>query len=179
MSVRATLAAAYDREAAGYEARFAAQQRPKIERLAAMLPPPAPDAAVLDVGAGTGLARALWPDERWFGCRWVGVDLSAGMLRIARARGDLAVRADACALPFRAAVFSRVISVTGLVLPEHVLPALRSMVRVVDGGGWIGLSVREPLFSAVESAVVGLPVARVLIDAFEGERLVTLHRRAR
>lgn len=120
----------YDRSAATYDARFEAQQAPKIHGLLAALP--ANLTPRLDAGAGTGLAARLT------GLSFVALDASAGMLRHAigaRVQGDL------YRLPFTDAAFGVAICVTALIDFDDPTPALDELLRVLRPGGWLGVSV--------------------------------------
>lgn len=91
----AAVRAHYDREAAGYHARFSSGLLGRLrarERAAVMeLLDPRAGERVLDAGCGPGFdARPLM--ER--GCAVVGVDLSPAMVAVARARGVDASVAD-------------------------------------------------------------------------------------
>jgi ubiquinone/menaquinone biosynthesis C-methylase UbiE len=89
---------------------------------------------VLEVGCGTGLVLAR---IQRFARSARGVDLSAGMLERARARGLDVCIGSASALPFPAASFD--VSCAFKVL-AHVRPialALREMARVVRPGGHV------------------------------------------
>jgi SAM-dependent methyltransferase len=92
--------------------------------------------SILDVGCGTGaLARSL---ERT-GYRVVGVDASAGMLKVFRGEGGHALaEALSDALPFRSGSFDLVITVATLhhvSAPEVVRRTLAEMVRVARPRG--------------------------------------------
>ena len=133
---------AYDRDAPGYDVRFAGQQRAKYEVIARLVPPPGPG-LVLDVGGGTGmLAPALVKhDARWGDARFLVIDLSRGMLEQARARGLDTLQADARRLPLRRGVAHRIICVTGLVETAHVERALVSAARVCAPEGLVAFSL--------------------------------------
>src|SRR3990172_3879375 len=80
---------------------------------------------VLDVGCGTGVHLDLY---RRFGCRLHGIDSSASMLAIARARlGQAAAlhRGDASAMPYGNGSFDLEIAMLAL---HEMSPALRSAV---------------------------------------------------
>ena len=89
---------------------------------------------VLEVGCGTGrlLARIAG-----FARRAVGVDLSAGMLAHARARGLDVVQASATALPIATASVDVACSFKVLAHVPDVRGALSEMARVVRPGGWV------------------------------------------
>ncbi|MCS7110084.1 MAG: class I SAM-dependent methyltransferase [Candidatus Caldarchaeum sp.] len=77
---------------------------------------------LLDVGCGTGLFKVFLRGAG-VGCEYVGVDVSAGMLRKARERLDESthlVQADAHRLPFRDKAFSMVFAFT---VVHHLNPA--------------------------------------------------------
>ncbi|MEZ4359472.1 MAG: class I SAM-dependent methyltransferase [Kofleriaceae bacterium] len=89
---------------------------------------------VVEVGCGTGLLLAR---ARSFARSAVGVDLSAGMLAHARARGLAVAQGSATALPLATA--SRDVAYCFKVLAhvEDVRAALAEMARVVRPGGWV------------------------------------------
>ncbi len=69
---------------------------------------------LLDVGCGTGLSGETLEEA---GHRWVGVDISADMLRVAQRReveGDLVHRDMGSGLPFRQGTFDGAISVSAI-----------------------------------------------------------------
>ena len=97
---------------------------------------PAEGSRLLDVGTGTGLAALSF--DRGFA---VGVDLSPGMARMARARGlgPVAIAA-AIDLPFRDETFDTVVSAFMLHLVPKYETALFDMARVLRRGGRLGIA---------------------------------------
>ena len=91
---------------------------------------------LLDVGTGTGLAaRSVDAGIA------VGIDVSAGMLRIAREKGlDRVALAAAIDLPFRDGTFDAVVAAFVLHLVPKYETALFDMVRVLRRGGRLGLA---------------------------------------
>jgi len=91
---------------------------------------------LLDVGTGTGLA-ALAVE----GGTPIGVDISIGMARIARAKGlERVALAAAVDLPFRNDTFDAVVSAFVLHLVTKYETVLFDMARVLRRGGRIGLA---------------------------------------
>lgn len=87
---------------------------------------------VLEVGCGTGLildriARTAK--------RAVGVDLSPGMLELAKGRGLEVHESDATSLPFEDATFDVAVSFKVLAHVENIGRAMAEMARVVRPGG--------------------------------------------
>lgn len=94
--------------------------------------------SVLDVATGTGLVlRALRQRDEGPGMRMVGLDVSPGMLAVARAAlpGAEFVEADATVLPVDSASVDLVTCVTGLQIFPDADAAIREWVRVLRGGG--------------------------------------------
>ncbi|RSN19567.1 SAM-dependent methyltransferase [Streptomyces sp. WAC 05977] len=95
------------------------------------------DGEVLEVAVGTGLNLPLYAD----GVTLTGIDLSDGMLSIARARAErlgrpvTLRRADAHDLPFDADSFDTVVCTLGLCAIPDDGKALREMARVLRPGG--------------------------------------------
>jgi len=127
----------------------------------------------LDVGCGTG---RLMEDLRRAG-RVVGVDLSGGMLRVAREQGrGCAARAPSDRLPFADATFDVVFSVAlmhHLVAPERVARTIREMVRVARPGGYVVIwdhNPRNPFWPVIMRRVPQDTGEERLVPAREMER---------
>ena len=90
------------------------------------------DRDVLEVGCGTGLImRRLEKVAK----RICGVDLSEGMLRVARSRQLHVAQADATSLPFADESFDAVVCFKVLAHVQDVRTALAEMARVLRPGG--------------------------------------------
>ncbi len=89
---------------------------------------------ILEVGCGTGL---ILERVAQFARRAVGIDLSAGMLEKAKARGLEVQEASATALPFPDASFDVAYSFKVLAHVEDIQLAMSEMARVVRPGGWV------------------------------------------
>lgn len=94
--------------------------------------PHAAGAELLEVGCGTGL---ILDRLRPLCHRAVGVDLSPGMLALARERGLEVVQGDATALPFEDGSFDVVVSFKVLPHVEDLRTALSEAARVTRPGG--------------------------------------------
>jgi ubiquinone/menaquinone biosynthesis C-methylase UbiE len=105
----------YDRVAASYDQRYTSTPYEGVEQaLRSFLSAPSKATAVLEVGCGTG--RWLRFLEDTAAVRAIGVDLSQGMLSLARrqVQGSRLVRARAEQLPLAAASFDRIFCVNAL-----------------------------------------------------------------
>lgn len=89
---------------------------------------------LLEVGCGTGL---ILTRTREFARSARGVDLSPGMLALARARGLDVVEASATSLPFADETFDVAYSFKVLAHVRDIERALSEMTRVVRKGGFI------------------------------------------
>jgi arsenite methyltransferase len=104
------------------------------------------DSYVLDVGCGAGMTPCFL--VRKYGCRVVGVDISAGMVERSRERAQregVAHRvefrvADAQDLPFEDALFDAVITESVTSFPEDKQKAVNEYARVTKPGGYVGLN---------------------------------------
>lgn len=104
-----------------------------IDRLESdLILPWSPGKDVLEVGCGTGLIlEKVAPVAH----RAAGIDLSEGMLGLARKRGLEVYKADACSLPFEDESFDLVYSFKVLAHVEDINTALKEMSRVTRPGG--------------------------------------------
>jgi len=136
---RRLLAAAYDRSAAGYDERFRELQRPKFRAAAPHLIAP-PDSLCLDAGGGTALFQEWAQEEKpgLLAARWLVIDLSLGMLLVARGRAALVVAADLARPPLRPASCALVCAFTSLL--DEVPRALRELAALVQPGGRLVVS---------------------------------------
>jgi len=102
---------------------------------------------VLDVACGTGLVARLAAPRVAPSGSVVGLDVSEGMLAVARAHAaevGLAIdwqRGDAAALPFADATFDVIVCQAGLQFFSDKPAALREMHRVLARGRMVALSV--------------------------------------
>lgn len=94
---------------------------------------------VLEVAAGTGCNLLFYPP----GCSITAVDLSSGMLKIARQRAEKLglnitfIQADAEQLPFGAGAFDTVVSTLSTCTFPHPVRALNEMSRVCRPDGLV------------------------------------------
>ncbi len=103
----------------------------------------APHHRVLEVGVGTGLSFAHYPE----GSNVVGVDFSAGMLRQARRRVSASkagsqvelMQSDAQHLPFPDASFDRILAAYVLTVVPDTALAVRELLRVLRPDGRVVL----------------------------------------
>lgn len=95
----------------------------------------APRPLVLDLASGTG-DFSLLVEAQYPGARSIAVDLTEGMLRLARERGvERAVCGDACRLPFPDGVFDCVFVGYGLRNFPSLATAVREIERITRPGG--------------------------------------------
>ncbi len=156
----------WDKQSAGYDKTMAAMDRRFFGESRRWACEQA-EGDVLEVAVGTGLNLPHYPD----GVRAPGVDLSAGMLALARRRATglahpVTLRqADAHALPFPDASFGTVVCTLGLcAIPDHE-KAIDEMVRVLRPGGVLILvdhvESANPLVRVVQRVMdlVSVPLA--------------------
>lgn len=148
MSIRAE----YDQAAADYDRRWARYNERSLDFVAAWF---VEDrlGRVLDVGCGTGnLLRHVGQDALGMD-EYVGVDLSPGMLRVARAKAAASslraewITADAGKLPLRDASFDTVVTASALHYWDDLDAGLAEIRRVLRPDGHLLLAdwMRDPL----------------------------------
>lgn len=177
----ALLRRAYDREAPGYDARFAAQQRTRYQAMGRWVTAPT-GGVVLDLGGGTGMLREalVGLDPAWAAVPFVAVDLSAGMLSRARQRGLTCVQADARRLPFATGMASRVLCVSGLVDAGDVARALVAAARVCADEGQVAFCLLPGTVpDAIEETGSRLPLVLETRAECGADRLFVWRRRPR
>jgi len=146
---------------------------------------PRPNERVLDVGCGTGIAaRRAAPRVRTAG-RVVGLDVSPGMLAVARAaatREQLSIdwkEGRAEALPFADGAFDLVLCQYALMFFTDPSAALAEMRRVLADGGravlgvWQGLD-RHPFYELLDRAIarrLGTSGVRTIFALGDGAEL--------
>lgn len=131
----------YDRRARAYESRWRWYLEATVGRTLDRIDP-RPDVRILDVGAGTGFLLNRLAREHPPGLL-AGVDLSGGMLGVARRRlppGVILVQADAAALPFPYGTFGEVVSSSAFHFWRRPLEGLREIRRVLKPGGTLTLT---------------------------------------
>lgn len=133
----------YDRFSFAYDAVLALADRLRLgsegrirREIIAHLNPPA-GSRVLDLGCGTGASRPYLPSD----IRYIGVDLSRGMLRRAAVRfpGACLVQADGHALPFAQGSFDVLIAMGVLQHMALLDGAFKEIWRSTQGEGRIVL----------------------------------------
>jgi len=130
----------FDSVAETYERVRTPVHEPPGRDLVAAVDPPA-GGRLLDVGTGTGVAAAAAVEAVGPSGLVVGIDPSAGMLRLARARGLTRVAAaEAIDLPFRDAAFDAVLASFVIFFFARYDTALFDMIRVLRRGGRLGVT---------------------------------------
>jgi ubiquinone/menaquinone biosynthesis C-methylase UbiE len=129
----------WDSELLGWHAPFGDAMLQEVELR--------PDAAVLDVAAGSGEPGLTAAARRPLGTV-VLTDISAGMLRVAQEKavaGGLDnvrfVVCDAAALPFDDDTFDAVFCRFGFMFFPEISAAVREMVRTAKPGAWVSAAV--------------------------------------
>jgi SAM-dependent methyltransferase len=132
---RKVLAAAYDRSADTYDARFRELQAPKYRAALPFLPAVPDGALCLDAGGGTGLFLEFLREQNHplARARWLLLDLSLGMLRKARARSPMTVVADLSHPPLRPLTVALAVAFTSLL--DDVGGTVREMQPLLLPGG--------------------------------------------
>jgi ubiquinone/menaquinone biosynthesis C-methylase UbiE len=122
----------WDRKAPAYDKEMAYWER-KVFRDSRLWACGRATGDVLEVAVGTGLNLPLYPGD----VTLTGVDLSDGMLELARTRGRTATlrQADAHDLPFGDSAFDTVVCTFGLCAIPDVDRAVAEMARVLRPGG--------------------------------------------
>lgn len=171
--------AAYDAWAAGYERELAAMGYRNPAMVAAVFTRfvPADTAPILDAGCGGGVqAEAL--AAIGYG-PITGVDLSEGMLSVARAKGIYAALhrlALGAEIALRGAPFGAILS-TGAITPNHAPPeSLDGLLRLLRPGGRIVFTLRDDPGQdpAYPAAVARLTAAGAWRPVFESERYAVM-----
>jgi len=133
---------AYDRVAAQWCAKHDGARFWELaaDRLLVRLPEPA---TVLEIGSGSG-KTAAW--MRSMGYRWIGTDVSAGMLQQAKrnAPGVPLLQATPYQLPFGPVMDGVWATASLLHVPRHRIgEALTGVAGVLKPGGWVFITVKE------------------------------------
>jgi malonyl-CoA O-methyltransferase len=145
---RRAVALAFDRASTSYDAAAALQERVRNELLGRLDELKVSPQRILDLGAGTGQAsRAL--KRRYPQALTVAADIAPGMLARAKMQSRWLrrferVRADAYALPFRAASFDLVFSSLMLQWCDDLDAVFGELARVLAPGGLLLFSTFGP-----------------------------------
>jgi SAM-dependent methyltransferase len=133
----------YDTVAETYAEQFADELAGKpfdLQLLGSLVP--RVDGLVADIGCGPGQIGRFLFDR---GVDVVGVDLSAGMLQVARAGnpGIRYERADVRALPFPDDALGAAVAFYSLIHLDDLAPALTELHRVIRSGGVLCIALHE------------------------------------
>jgi ubiquinone/menaquinone biosynthesis C-methylase UbiE len=164
------LSLSYDELAEGYDELYGEEQRAKYRLALALVEPREP---VLDAGCGTGM---LLGELR---CYYVGLDVSRGMLEVAKRRGrgergDL-VCGDAEHMPFRDCSFRSAYSVTVV----HEAPGLvGELLRVLKPGGSAVVTLLRKRAEMLGELARRAPAARMVDESSLKDVVLVLARHA-
>jgi ubiquinone/menaquinone biosynthesis C-methylase UbiE len=126
----------YDRFSASYDSRRGYGYHALIDELEVNAVPARAGVRLMEAGCGTGLVLERL---RATGASLVGVDLSSGMLALARKRGHVVVQGSVERLPFADGSFDIACSFKVLAHVAEIRQAIRELARVVRPGGTLVL----------------------------------------
>jgi len=140
----------YDAISSVYDELYGEEQRRKYELLYRFLG----QGLLLDAGCGTGL---LWEflRSKEVCCRYIGIDVSTGMIRVARNRRQRGCFLVGCVeyMPFRSNVFDYVVAVTLIQNLLDIGAFIREAVRVLKKGGVLLVTVLLKKRSLVDNVL--------------------------
>ncbi|UCD04541.1 MAG: class I SAM-dependent methyltransferase [Candidatus Woesearchaeota archaeon] len=127
----------YDESAEFYDSRYNRIQEEKYEIMSQYFPKNWELA--LDLGCGTGLLSKKLDNL-------IGMDISFGMLEIAKEQGEKVVQAESESLPFKSQVFDVVFSFTVLQSSNELKKSVDEAKRVLKPNGILILTYLEKKF---------------------------------
>jgi ubiquinone/menaquinone biosynthesis C-methylase UbiE len=125
----------YDAFSVSYNRRRAHGYHALVDDLEAGVVPVEPSLKILEAGCGTGLVMDRLRQKG--AMHLMGVDLSGGMLTLARRQGHPVTQGSVTALPFRDGAFDVAYSFKVLAHVPDITGALAEMARVVRPGGTV------------------------------------------
>jgi len=123
----------YSKISGGYDELYLKEQMEKFEKLRKFVGFKKSD-FVLDVGCGTGsITNEIKKNVKFV----IGIDVSIGMVKLAKKKGIICVVADAENLPFKRDVFDKVICITTIQNIENQEKGMNEMERVCKKKGMV------------------------------------------
>jgi len=128
----------YDAISSVYDELYGEEQKRKYELLYRFLE----RGLLLDAGCGTGLLWEFLRSKKIY-CKYIGIDVSSGMIRVARSRQQKGCFLVGCVeyMPFRSGIFDYVVAITLVQNLLDVEAFVKEAVRVLKKGGLLIVTV--------------------------------------